>query len=201
MNASYQTITLAPGESRSFHSRGKVFACDSATDNFGVRFDDQSELTASSKRIFGSPQSPEFRRFTIHNTSGAANTIVFAVSYQSIVIEQQVASITASITASGKNAPTYSKGTAGVLPATGVGVVFTGLDGTKSRKAFSIFNRETAASGLNIRVAAKNFGAGHHIDGRQGYVMECGDQITLYGVDGAGADAAVSYNIFEVFYS
>ncbi len=193
MNQTYQSITLAAGESLAINKPGRVFACDTATADFALRVENQAEITASAKRVFGSSTSPTFNRLTIRNTSGAGNTIVFAISFQDIKIESQVASIVATITATGKNSPTYTKGSSATLGA-GATQAFTGSAGVNVRKSFSVFNTH-ATDDLNIRGA--NGTLMHVVAARTGFVVESGGSITLH-VPGA---AAITYAVCEVFYS
>lgn len=189
----YQTITLAAGASFAINTRGRVFACDTATADFALRVDNQAEVTMSAKRVFGSSTSPEFSRLTLRNPSGSANTILYAISSQDLKIESQVASIVATITATGKNSPTYTKGTTASLPTTQT-QAFSGSDGTNVRKSFSVFNSHLTD---DLHVRGANGILMHIVPPRQGYPVEAGGSITLY-VPGANA---ITYAVCEVFYS
>lgn len=149
MNADYKTITLAVGETRLLNTRGRVFAVDSATDAFALRFDNQAEITASSKRIFGSVDSPEFQRVTIRNPSVAANTITYAISYQQIKIETSIASVVASITvAAMKHAPSTTLGLGTPSLADGASsATITNVSG----KQFFVRNLATSVGNLLIK--------------------------------------------------
>ena len=190
----YQSITLAAGASFSLSRAGRVFACDSTTADFQIRFDNQAEMLCSSKRVFGSSTSPEFSRITFRNTNGVAITVVFAISDQDIQIEKQIAQIVANITvAASKNAATYTKGTSEAI-AGGGNQAFTGVDGANVRKSFSVFNTH-AADDLNILAA--NGTIMHVCAARTGFVVESGGSITLT-VPGANP---ITPAVCEVFYS
>ena len=154
MSQQYQTITLAVGESRSLNTRGRVFAVDSSTDNFQLRFNDQAEITASSKRIFGSVDSPEFSRVTLRNTSVSANTITYGISFQQIKIETSVASVIANITvAAMKHAPSTTLGSGIVaLADTASSAAITNTNG----KQFAVRNHTTSVGSLQIKDASGN---------------------------------------------
>ena len=149
MSQEYKTITLAVGESRSLSTQGRVFAVDSATDSFALRFENQAEITASSKRIFGSVDSPEFNRVTLRNTSVVANTITYAVSFQQIKIETSVAQIIANVTISAmKHAPSTTLGSGIIaLADTATSADITNVNG----KQFAVRNHSTSAGSLQIK--------------------------------------------------
>lgn len=154
MSQEYKTITLAVGETRSLATRGRVFAVDSATENFGLRFENNAEITASSKRIFGSVDSPEFNRVTLRNTGVGANTITYAVSFQQIKIETSVASIIANITvAAMKHAATTTLGSGIITLGSGASsAAITNVNG----KQFAVRNHATSAGSLQIKDASGN---------------------------------------------
>lgn len=154
MSQEYKTITLAVGESRSLSTRGRVFAVDSATDNFALRFENQAEIVGSSKRIFGSVDSPEFNRVTIRNTSVIANTITYAVSSQQIKLETAVASIVASVTISAmKHSPTTTLGSGIITLGSGASsLAITNTNG----KQFAVRNHSTSVGTLQIKDASGN---------------------------------------------
>lgn len=154
MSQEYKTITLAVGETRSLATRGRVFAVDSATENFGLRFENQAEITASSKRIFGSVDSPEFNRVTLRNTGVGANTITYAVSFQQIKIETSVASIIANITvAAMKHAATTTAGSGIITLASGASsAAITNTNG----KQFAVRNHASSVGNLQIKDASGN---------------------------------------------
>ncbi len=202
MSQQYQTITLTPGETRSLSTRGRVFAVDSATDAFGVRFDNQSEIVASSKRIFGSVDSPEFSRVTIRNTSVVANTITYAISYQQIKIETSIAQVIAQITvAAMKNAPSYTNFYTFPLDAAGGAndtASFTGLDGGgQVRRSISVFNAASVASGNVLQILDTDSVVGHELDPRQAVGWETSGHIKVKNT----AATSTTVRVAEIFYT
>lgn len=154
MSLQFQTVILAAGASLAIQTRGKVFVCDSATDNFNIRADNSAEITMAAKRVFGSSTSPEFGRITIRNTSVATNTITFAITLQDVKIEQAVSSVIATITvAAQKNAPTTVSGS-GII-ALGSGSSTAAITNTGG-KQFAVRNHATSVGTLQIKDGSGN---------------------------------------------
>lgn len=192
MNLNYVSITLAAGASYAIHQPGRVFACDSSTADFALRFDNQAEITASSKRVFGSSTSPAFSRVTLRNTSGSSNTIVFAISFQDIKIEQQIASIIATITvAASRNAATTNSGSGITALADAATATFTNTN----RKQIIIRNRSSSAGTLQIQD-----GSGNIMDelapGDPAWTVESSGTFIIKASGGS-----VSYIVGQVIYS
>lgn len=193
MSAEYKTIIMAVGQTVSLNTRGRVFAVDSATDIFALRFDNAAEITASSKRIFGSVDSPEFSRVTLRNTSVSANTITYAVSYQQLKIETSVASIIATVTvAAMKHAPstTLGSGLVALADATSSAAI-TNTNG----KQFAVRNHASSTGALQIKDAS-----GTIMD-----VLQPGDPAWTLETSGTfiltASGGAVNYSWAKVIYA
>lgn len=192
MNLNYTSVTLLAGQSYAIHQTGRVFACDSATADFALRFDNQAEITASAKRVFGSSTSPAFGRVTIRNTSGSTNTIVFAISFQDIKIEQQIASIIATITvAASRNAATTNSGSGIVALASNATATFTNTN----RKQITIRNRSSSTGNLQIQDASGNI-MDELAPGDPAWTVESSGTFIIKAVGGA-----VDYTVGQVTYS
>ncbi len=190
MSQEYKTITLAAGESRAINTPGKVFVCDTSTGSFKLRAGNQAEADCSSKRVFGSSTSPRSDRFEVRNTSGANNTIIYAIADQDIWLESITTVSNLNLTTSGKNAPTYTLGTAAIA-----NVTRSGIDGGgQLRKQIIVQNRGSA----EVEVQAANFVSGFVIaSGDPAFTMECGGDVKII-FNGAGTKDA---RIIEVFYT
>jgi len=178
---------------------GKIITVLSASGAFFVSKNNGPRLDLNAGRVSGSEDAPEFSVLMFYNTSGVvinARVLVSDTPYTGEI----AATINTTLTVSGKNAPTYPKGTTGTV--NGGAAFFSGIDGGgQLRKSFTIFNKETAASGLVLVVYAANGVEMHRIDGRQGYTPgDCGGAFSIFGEDAGGAAANVRYSCGEVFY-
>lgn len=196
MSQQYIPIVLGVGETRTLQTSGKVFVCDSSTGDFAIRFDNSAEITGSSKRAFGSSTSPTFNRVTVRNTSGVTNTVVYAISLSDIKIEQQIASVIATITvAASTNASTYTKGSGVQTLTSGANISYTGLDGSAARRQIVVRNRSTSAGVLNIRDASGNI-MDTLAAGDPPWTLETNGTINLHA---SGGDC--DYTIASTFYT
>ena len=118
-----------------------------------------------------------------------------AVGYERYTPDRAVnATVQTTVTVSGKNAPTYTKGTSAAIVAAG-NQVFNGIDGLVNvRKSFSVFNTHYAD---DLNILATNGVLMHVCAARTGFVVESGGSITLT-VPGANA---ITPAVCEVFYS
>lgn len=154
MSLNYQSMTLAVGESRAIHTRGKVFVCDTATTGFMLRIENNAEIPMEAKRVVGSSTSPEFSRVTVRNSGVVPNTIVWAITSQDVQIEKQIASINATVTvAAQKNAPTSIAGSGLQVLTAGNS---TGAITNPNGKQFFVRNHPASAGVLQIKDGAGN---------------------------------------------
>jgi hypothetical protein len=173
---------------------GKVFTCFTANGKFSVRPDRDNEVPLESGQRFGTADSKEFSRLAFYNYTNAAVVVEGAASDDVIIPTQAVAAqVNNNVTVSGKNAPTYPKGTT-VNLAAGATHTFNGLDGVNVRKSLSVFNDHAADY---IYVDGQNTTAGHKVLAQQGFPVECGGSIRLRN---PGANPITCY-VMEVFYS
>lgn len=168
---------------------GKFYAVIDATGVFKIRVGNGSEIESKIGHYLGDDNSPEFGSISFYNYTAVPITVTY---YAGMVFYKPTTSTNTTltnpaITVTGKNAPTYTKGTAG-----GAGV-FSGFDGANPRKSFSVFNNEAAGSGNDVRVRGANGVDGHIVKPQTGYVVESGSVITLLG--------AFDFYVVEVFYS
>src|SRR5690606_6624293 len=133
-------------------------------------------------------QHDTFKKIKFENPTGAPITVKYWVG-TAAVLDSRLNTLvdrTINVTVS-SFAPTYAKGTSGTLLAGGA-LWFTGLDGTKKRVSFSVFNRSAAADNTPIVVSGNNLAAGHEVDGRQGYCVQAGGFIGLGNPNGVAVD-------------
>lgn len=156
MNVNYQSVTLNANEQFAINTPGKVFICDTATGPFELRAGDQAPLTMSDKRSFGSSTSPTVSRWSIKDTSGAPNTIVFGVSMADVRIETSIGTFAATVTTSGRDASTYTKGSGVQNLTSGNSVTYTGLDGSKVRRAIRVQCLALTAGSMDINDGSGN---------------------------------------------
>lgn len=180
---------------------GRIITVLSASGQFYVSKDNSPKVDLASGRVSGDVTSPEFSVLMFYNLTGVAVTARVLVSYHPYTGEIPVAAtINAAVTVNGKNAPTYTKGTTGTVNAGSA--LFVGADTFgQLRKSITIFNKETAASGLQLLIYASNGIEAYRVDGRQGVVIESGSTILVNGQNAAEAFADVRYCACEVFYS
>jgi len=196
VSVNYQSVTLNPGESFSVNTPGKCFVCDTATGDFELRAGDQSPITFSAKRTFGSSTSPVVQRWAIKDLSGAPNTIVFGISMADVKIETSIGTFAATVTTSGKNASTYTKATDVLALVSGNTHFYSGLDGSKVRKALHV--QSLAASAGNLQIIAA--------DGKIGWQLAPGEKLpfaletnSALTIKADGGD--ISYMVLSVIYS
>lgn len=173
---------------------GKIVTCVTATAAFAVTKDNGSKIPLNAGQDTGDYNAPEFGSLVFYNTTGAVITARVAVGYVQYTPDKSVsATVNTTVTVSGKNAPTYTKGTNAAI-APGLPQGFNGIDGVNVRKSFSVFNTH-AADDLNVLGA--NGVLMHVCAPRTGFVVESGGLITL-SVPGANN---ITPAISEVFYS
>lgn len=197
MSNKFQTVTIPAANGTNpgvvqVMSTGKVFATIASTGKFFVRPDNGESAEMSIGRYFGNPEGREFSKITLYNYTGVPNVVTFHFGNEMYKPDGSIASIVANVTTSGKNAATYTKGTAAAI--SGGGDVFNGVDGANPRKSFSIRNKEAAGSGNNISVRGANGTEIYHLVPQESFVVESGGLITIVG-------AAFTFAVCEVFYS
>lgn len=171
---------------------GKIVTCITATAGFSITKDNGAKIPLNTGQDTGDRNAPEFGSLTFYNTTGAVITARIAVGYADYNPDKAVsANINQTITVTGKNAPTYTKGTAAGI--SGGGDVFNGLDGANPRKSFSVRNKQAAGSGNNISVKGANGTEIYELPPQESFVVETGGQISITG-------AGFSYAVCEVFY-
>jgi hypothetical protein len=183
----------APGIARIARS-GRIITCLASTGEFFLSKDGGPRFTFNAGRVIGDSNADEFTWLMLYNAGAADVTTQLLLSYTPYTGELPVsATINTVVTVTGKNAPTYTKGTTGNIAA-GATVAFTGLDTTKVRKSFSVFNNHGAD---DLHVRGQNGTLMHIVPARTGYPVEAGGTITLFN---PGANA-INYAVSEVFYS
>lgn len=195
MSVNYQSVTLNPGESFSVNTPGKCFVCDTATGDFELRAGDQAPITFSAKRTFGSSTSPVVQRWAIKDLTGSPNTIVFGVSMADVKIETSIGTFAATVTTSGRDASTYSKGASATI-LSGTNITATGLDGSKIRREIRIKNRSTSVGTLEVGDLAGNLMCEPLAPGAAEWALIGNAQLKLSAVGGD-----VNYIVGQTFYS
>lgn len=196
MSNKFQTVTIPAANGNNpgvvnVMATGKVFATIASTGKFFVRPDSGESVEMSVGRYFGNPEGREFSKLTLYNFTGVPNVVTFHFGNEMYKPDGAIAALVANVTTSGKNAPTYTKGTAQAI--SGGGDVFNGVDGANPRKSFSIRNKQAAGSGNNISVRGANGTEIYELPPQESFVVESGGAITVVG-------AGFVYAICEVFY-
>lgn len=178
----------------SFRFPGRMVTCTSATATFFISRDGGRVVDIGAGRELGDPASAEFGLLQLYNRTGSIITGEIVVSDEPIGKEQAVqASVTTSVSVSGQNKDTYTKGS-GLFAIPGPGATYLGVDGGgQKRKSFAIKNREAAGSGNNVLVTGSNGQVMWELSPQEGHLIEGGGVIV---VTGAGFNAVVE----EVFY-
>ena len=176
------------------HIAGKIVTCVTSTAAFKVAKDNGGRIDLNTGQDTGDNLAKEFGTLFFYNATNAQIVARVAVGYERYTPDRAVnATVNTTVTVSGKNAPTYTKGTNPVIiPA--FNQAFNGVDGSNVRKSFSVFNTH-ATDDLNILAA--NGTLMHVCAARTGFVVESGGLITL-SVPGA---ANITPAVCEVFYS
>jgi hypothetical protein len=170
---------------------GRIITCLSASAVFFIEADNGPRVDMATGLATGSRNAPEFGTLKFYNTSAVQVTARLVVSFEPYSPDSAIASINASITTSGKNAPTYANGYTAAIPA-GQRVVFANALG--NRKSFSVFNNHTTD---DLYIEGNNGVLMHIVPARTGFVVETGGTVRLY-VPGANA---ITYAASEVFYT
>jgi hypothetical protein len=169
---------------------GRIITCVQTNAPFVVQPDNGDEVDMNTGRASGSENGREFGTLNFYNAAGVIVTARLAISYRPYQPDSSVASINATITSTGRNAPTTATGYTGNIGA-GATVVFA--DALQTRKSWSVFNNH-ATDDLHVRGA--NGILMHVVPARQGYPVECGGTIQLHN---PGANP-ITYAACEVRY-